>query len=101
MKNGGAEVRVIEGFRTPDQEDEMVEATLFRTARELTEGPIAAFMIVAFAPDGRTSFNWRWTEGSPVARTMMPPYIAELARRYILTRDDAREVFDDMFQWVE
>jgi hypothetical protein len=101
MKNGGAEVRVLGGFAAPAENDESVEATLFRTARELTAEPIAAFMVVAFSPEGKTSFNWRWTEGSPIARTMMVPYIGELARRYVITREEASERFDEMFQWTE
>jgi hypothetical protein len=100
MKNGGADVHVLNGFTPPDN-DEAVEATLFRTAREIVADPVSAFMLVAFAPDGRTFFNWRWTDGSPISRTMMVPYIAELARRYVISREEASERFDEMFQWVD
>jgi hypothetical protein len=101
MKSGGADVRVIEGFRVPD-DDESPAATLHRTARELTaEGQVAAFVIAAFMTDGRVSFNWRYTDDCPMARTLMPPYIAELTRRYVLTREEASQRFNEMFEWVE
>jgi hypothetical protein len=32
---------------------------------------------------------------------MMVPYIAELARRYVISREEATERFDEMFRWVD
>lgn len=102
MKNGGADVRVLEGARSDWQGEETPEATLLRSAREIAaEGPVAAFVIVTFGPDGRTCFNSRFTDESPITRSLMPTYVAELVRRYVIVQEEARARFDDMFQWVE
>jgi hypothetical protein len=102
MKGGGADVHIVEGFTPPPDGDESVEATLCRTAREYVEdGSLAAFMLIGFAPDGRVLFNWRYTDDCPMARTLMPSYMAELARRYVVTREEASARFKDMFEWVE
>jgi len=100
MKNGGADVRVIEGFSPP--KDESVAAALLRASRDMVEdGPIGAFLTVAFTEGGGVMFNWKYTAECGLSRTLMVPYIAELARRYLLTREEASECFSDMFEWVE
>jgi hypothetical protein len=102
MKNGGADVRVIEGCALPRDEDEGVAATLHRTTLELTqEADLAAFVIVGWTAQGSVSFNWRYTDQCPMARTLIPPYVAELTRRYVVSREEASERFHEMFEWVE
>ena len=100
MKSGGADVHIIEGFALPDEESP--EATLNRSAREAADGGgVAAFALTVFMSDGRVLFNWRHTDECPIARTLLPEYIGELVRRYALTRHEAEETFDSMFQWAE
>jgi hypothetical protein len=60
---------------------------------------VAAFVMVSFSPEGKTSFNWRFTENSPISRTMLPGYVAELVRRYVVMREEASIRFDEMFAW--
>ena len=103
MKNGGADLRVIEGFAPRERNaEETKEATLLRAAREIaSEGPVATFVIVAFSPEGRSAFNWRFGEDSPISRTMLPGYVGELVRRYVVTSEEAAERFNEMFEGVE
>jgi hypothetical protein len=102
MKNGGADVRVIEGFSPPKAEAESVAGAMLRASRDMAEeGPIGAFLTVAFTESGGVLFNWKYTAECGLSRTLMVPYIAELARRYLLTREEASECFNDMFKWVE
>lgn len=101
MKNGGADIRIVDGFRMP-QEDESPDATLLRCAREFVEEEgTAAFLVVGWGADGKVLFNWRYTDDCPMARTLMPSYIAELTRRYVITTHEAEERFHEMFEWVE
>ena len=103
MKNGGADVRLIEGFAPRSREEEETpEATLLRSAREISaEGPVACFAIVSFSSEGKVAFNWRFTDESPIARTLLPSYISELVRRYMITREEASVRFNEMFEWRE
>jgi hypothetical protein len=101
MKNGGAHITIVEGYARPD-EDETVAGTLLRASREMVEdGTMAAFVIVGFTQEGAALFNWRHSDGCPMPRTLIPPYIAELSRRYVITSEEASERFNEMFEWVE
>lgn len=99
MKAGGADVHIIDGWSSPDEET--VGATLVRSARDYADVGVHSFMLIGFDNSGDVLFQHRTDGKLPLPRTLLPAYVAEMIRRYVLTDTQARIVFDDMFQWVE
>lgn len=99
MKKGGADLHIIEGWQEPEEESSA--ATLVRSAREYADVGVAGFILLGFDNEGQVLFQHRTDGDLPIPRTLLPTYVAELVRRYVLTDTQARVVFDDMFKWVE
>jgi hypothetical protein len=100
MKDTGFEFRVLEGPRDPEND---MGAAMMRHAREISqwEGLVGSIVIGVF-DDGKTSVGFRWNdEGCPVPRTLVPAWLAEVARRELVTGIEAENVFDNKFEWVE
>jgi len=100
MKATGVESRVIEGPAEPENER---GAVMMRHAREISqwEGMAGSIVIGVFC-DGKTSLGFRWDdELCPVPRALVPAWLAEIARRELITGIEAEQVFDDKFEWVE
>jgi len=100
MKATGFEFRVIDGPTEPAND---MGATMMRHAREISQwqGLVGSIVIGVF-DDGKTSVAFRWDDaGSPVPRALVPSWLAEIARRELITGIEAENVFDDKFRWVE
>lgn len=100
MKATGFEFRVIDGPQDPGSD---MGATMMRHAREISqwEGLVGSIVIGVF-DDGKTSVAFRWDdEGCPVPRALVPAWLAEIARRELITDIEAADIFDSKFQWVE
>jgi len=82
-----------------DAHSAAVQDLTARGAKGATD--LAAFVIVGWTAQGSVSFNWRYTNDCPMARTLIPPYVAELTRRYVVSREEASERFNEMFEWIE
>lgn len=100
MKATGFEFRVIPGVPEPETD---FGARLLAAARSMAAHPdMAGYLIVALTDDGAYRCAFRWDdERSPIPRTLMPSYMAEIVRREMITDIEAERVFDDKFEWVE
>jgi hypothetical protein len=106
MKNGGADVRVFN--REPiNPEGENWRGKLVEHARGIAEAateddPLVGFFIIGMFGKGTTATGFRYDpQLSPIPRAMMPAYIAEIVRRDVLMAGEARDVFNEMFEWRE
>jgi hypothetical protein len=100
MKDTGFEFRVISGPPEPGND---MGATMMRHARTISQwqGMVGSIVIGVF-DDGKTSVAFRWDDEScPVPRSMVPSWLAEIARRELITGIEAETVFDNKFEWVE
>ena len=102
MKSGGADIRIIEG--TPYRDDMMdIRGDIAQAAREIAEtvSDLQGFVIIAIDGNGDDYTATRVLSDCPIPIPLMPAYVAELVRQSMLTKPSARNLFDDMFQWVE
>lgn len=106
MKNGGADVRVLE--RTIDSGDgEDWRGTVVRNARALGEfatedAPLVGYILIGFYGNGESSVGFRYDDKlCHIPRSLMPAWVAELIRRDMVTVPEAREVFDSKFECVD
>jgi hypothetical protein len=102
MKNGGADVRVLNREPiNPDGED--WRGKIVANARTISEqGSLAGFVVVGFFEDGTYSIGYRYDPPRcPVPRTLIPAWIEDMLRPDMLMNVEAREVFNEMFEWVE
>lgn len=100
MKATGFEFRVIAGPSDPAND---MGAAMMRHARTISQwdGLVGSIVIGVF-DDGKTSVAFRWNdEDCPVPRALVPAWLAEIARRELVTGIEAAEVFDSKFEWVE
>lgn len=100
MKETGFEFRVIPGVESPTDD---FGATMIRHAREIaTAESVAGFIILGVSEDGGYRCGFRWDDArSPMPRTLVPSYVAEVLRRELITDVSAETVFDQKFEWVE
>lgn len=100
MKDTGFEFRVIEGPKDPAND---MGATMMRHARHISRWPdLVGSIVIGVHSDGKTSVAFRWDdEGCQIPRALVPSWLAEIARRELITDIEAESVFNDMFQWVE
>jgi hypothetical protein len=101
MKNGGADITILDG--TPLQ-DHMLDmrGDLLQVARQIAEdGEIAAFVCIALRHDGTDISAYRTSDGCPVPRMLMPSLVAELVRANMIGSPLAEQTFGEMFEWVE
>jgi hypothetical protein len=109
MKNGGADVRVLnrnpDGAASIDPNGEDWRGTVVRNARAVadmatSEAPLVGYLLIGFYGDGCTSVGFRYdVDRCPVPRALMPSWVAEIIRRDMITEPDTRDVFNDMFYW--
>jgi len=100
MKATGFEFRIIPG--TPDPETDF-GARLLKASRDIaSDRNLAGYVVLGLTQDGGFRCGFRWDDDrSPIPRTLMPSYIAEVFRRELITDIEAERVFDDKFEWVE
>lgn len=100
LKANGFEFRVIDG--PPDPGNDM-GAHLLRCSRSIAaEDGLCGVMILAVTEDGGYHSAFRWDDGkSPIPRTLMPSYVAEIVRRELITDIEAERVFHENFEWVD
>lgn len=104
MKNGGAEVRVLRREPiNPDGEDyrgKVVENARRVAEMATDEAPLVGYVLVGLYRDGTTSVGYRYDlNDCPVPRMILPEWIAEIIRRDMITAPEARDVFNEMFEW--
>lgn len=104
MKEGGADIRVIEG--TPFQGDMIdMRGDMLHAAREITEAfdrdEMAAFVMIALRHDGNDTGAYRMADDCHIPRMLMPSFISELVRANMIDLPLAEQTFGEMFEWVE
>lgn len=99
MKDTGFEFRIVDGPSEPEHDP---RATLLRHAREIAEyDGLQSFVILGVFDDGKTTTGWRWADDCVIPRSLVPAWLAEVARRELITDVEAAELFDSKFEWVE
>jgi hypothetical protein len=105
MKNGGADVRVID--RKIDSGDGQdwrgsIQANARKIAEMGTEAdPLVGYVVLGIFAEGGASMGYRYDfDRAPIPRMLLPAWIAELIRRDMLVNPEARDVFNEMFEWV-
>lgn len=106
MKNGGADVRVLD-LPKPNPEGEDWRGSIIASARQIgeyvsDEKPLVGYVILGLYGDGTTSLGWRYDfEICPIPRALLPAWLAEVVRRDLISECEARDVFNEMFEWQE
>lgn len=106
MKDGGADVHVIRN-RKMEAGGEDWRGTLAANARSVAEHhteqcPLVGYIMLGVFKDGAYSIGYRWNSNTaPIPQTLLPTYVAEVIRRELVTATEARQVFNEMFEWVE
>jgi hypothetical protein len=106
MKNGGADVRLLESKPGLDGGDDW-RGAIVRNARTVaeqgtTESPLAGYVLVGVFQDGSASVGYRYDPDTcPIPRSLFPSWLAEIIRRDLITDNSARDVFNEMFEWRE
>lgn len=104
MKNGGADVRVLDR-ETPNLGEENWRGSIIANARTVAEqatekAPLVGYVVIGMYGDGCSSVGYRYDpERCPVPRALLPSWLAEIVRRDLLMGVEARDVFDEMFEW--
>lgn len=105
MKNGGADVRVL--HQQPANGEEDWRGSILKNARAVSEqatddAPLVGYVLVGIYADGCTSVGYRYdSKTCPIPRTLLPAWLAETVRRDLLINEEARDVFNEMFEWKE
>lgn len=106
MKNGGADVHVLD--RKPiNPEGEDWRGSLVSGARKIAEGstddnPLVGYVVLGIRESGNYAVGWRYDwDKARVPRMLFPSWIAEIIRNDLINEHTARDVFDEMFEWVE
>lgn len=104
MKNGGADVRVLDRNPVnPDGED--WRGNLVASARNIAEfatedRPLAGYVVIGLFANGSSSLGWRYDPNADVIpRVLLPHWVSEVIRRDMLVAPEARDVFNEMFEW--
>lgn len=90
LKNGGAEVRVLDRRLDPGH-GENWRGKIINAARIIAEhgthgSDLVGYVIVGLFDDGAHSIGFRWDpDRVPVPRRLMPAYIEELVRENLIT----------------
>lgn len=104
MKNGGAEVRLIRNDKMAAG-DEDYRGTILRHARMVADkdepgSELISCVTIGLFSDGSASVGFRYDPKTcPVPRSLFPTWVAEILRRDMVTDDQARDVFNEMFEW--
>ncbi len=104
MKNGGADVRVLNNKHMDDGGEDW-RGSIVKNARVTADfatdkAPLVGYLMVGMYADGMTSASFRYdTERCPIPRALLPAWLAEVVRRDILMDGEARDVFNEMFEW--
>lgn len=102
MKNGGADVRVLD--RDPvNPNDEDWRGKIVANARGIAEsGELAGYLVIGMFADGSYSMGFRYDhERTPIPLSLIPSWTEEIIRRELITKHEARSVFNDMFYRVD
>lgn len=106
MKNGGADVRVLN--REPiNPEGEDWRGKIIANARGVAEqatndAPLVGYVVVGLYADGAASVGYRYDfDKCPVPRMLIPAWVSEIIRRDMIVAPEARDVFNEMFEWSD
>lgn len=106
-KDGRAPLTVLNNTPATNGEGDW-RGKIIENARSIAElgddrAPLCGYVVMGIFADGKTSLGYRYDteQFSSIPRMMIPSWIAEVVRRDIIAGVEAREVFDEMFQWVE
>lgn len=104
---GGADVHVLESKPGHDGKDDW-RGALVRNAKAVAEmgtdaDPLAGYVLVGIFASGRTSVGYRYNFESDhsISRLLLPSFVAEVIRRDVISGEEARDVFNEMFEWRE
>lgn len=106
MKSGGAEVRLLQSKPGLDGADDW-RGAIVRNARSVAEmgtdaNPLVGYVLVGVFSDGAASVGYRYDPDTcPIPRMLFPAWIAEWIRRDLIGAVEARDVFNQMFEWRE
>lgn len=106
MKNGGADVRVLESKRGPDGGDDW-RGAIVRNAKSVAEqdtpdSPLVGYILIGMYGDGATSVGFRYdNDRCLIPRSLMPAWVAEIIRRDMVTAPEASDKFNEMFYWQD
>lgn len=104
MKNGGAEVRVLDNKRLSEGGEDY-RGTIVTAARQAAEmssedSSLAGYVIIGLYSDGLTSLSFRYDHSKAmIPKALIPAWLAEVLRRDILAHGEARDTFNQMFEW--
>lgn len=105
MKSGGADVRVLRTPVQPYEEEETYRGAMMRNARAVieTDKVLAGYLVLGIFDDSSVSLGWRYNYESEraIPRMLLPSWLAEVLRRDLISNDEARDVFNEMFEWQE
>lgn len=106
MKNGGADVRVLNRDPVnPDGENwrgKIIENARVIAAFDEPGSELVGYLMIGIFTDGKTSLGFRHDkERCPIPLSLMPSWVAELVRRDMIVEREARDTFNEMFEWVE
>lgn len=106
MKAGGADLRIIDRkIDSPDEEN--WRGTLVANARRIADiatddNPLTAYITIGIFQGGASSIAYRYdAERCGVPWLLFPAWVAEIIRRDAVNDPQAREIFDEMFEWQE
>lgn len=106
MKNGGAEVRVLQ--RKPlngdgdDWRGRILSHARMTADNASDDNPLTGFIVIGVFSDGSSSVGFRWDdEQCAIPRALIPSWVAEIIRRDMITEIEAGALFDRMFEYVE
>lgn len=111
MKNGGADVRVLQSKPGPDGSDDWRGAVV-RNARAVAEfatddAPLVGYLLIGFYDDGTNSVGFRYDSENKnaIPTNLIPAWTAEIIRRHLITAEqaktDAKVIFNEMFEWKD
>jgi hypothetical protein len=101
MKNGGADVRVLPTAPSlPDRRGGMMKHTRMVIDHSEEHDPLVGHIVIGFFASGKSSVGFYHNPDTcPIPRALLPAWIKELVRRDLITEVEARDVFNEMFEW--
>ena len=102
MKSG-ADVHIIQQDEPrSNRQGEVIRHAKMVCDTSTPDDELVGHLIVGFFGSGKTTVGiYHDPETCPVPRTLVPSWLAEIARRDLIVDAEATDVFHEMFQWVE
>jgi hypothetical protein len=100
----GGDFHILPARLERDDDGDNWRGRLLTHAREIAEDTdeLVGFCIIGIYSDGLVRTGFRWDPAKCVIpRTLMPAWVGEILRRELITDPEARDVFNEMFEWKE